>query len=93
MTIDTMAAILEDNNIPFNIEELWDGYKVTFPWAEGDVICHGAVPHGFVESMGFPWDLDDITQLLPEYMAARIVGDFVNYAGHTQGWWDDEEEF
>ena len=95
MTISIVAAILEDNNIPFTMDELCDrcGYKITFDWTEGDVVCNSAVPQETVESMGFPWDEDDVTQLSPEYMGARIVGYFVHCTGQSTAWWIEEEEF
>ena len=67
-TIADLVLALCDNGIPCNVEDLYDGYKVTFPWCCGDVIAHsymlgwGKCEH-MVESMGFPWDEDDVTLL------------------------------
>ena len=66
--IADLVLTLSDNGIPCHVENLYDGYKVTFPWCCGDVIAHsymlGRGEYGYnVESMGFPWDKDDVTLL------------------------------
>lgn len=66
--IADLVLALADNGIPSRVENLYDGYKVTFPWCYGDVIAHsGMLGRGeykyTVESMGFPWDGDDVTLL------------------------------
>lgn len=67
-TIAYLILALDDNGVPSHVENLYDGYKVTFPWCCGDVIAHsGMLGLGryeyTVESMGFPWDEDDVTLL------------------------------
>lgn len=67
-TIADLVLALCDNGVPCNVEDSYDGYKVIFPWCCGDVIAHsymlGKGKHRYtVESMGFPWDEDDVTLL------------------------------
>ena len=38
--INNLALALNDNGVPCNVENCYDGYKVTFPWCKGDVIAH-----------------------------------------------------
>ena len=64
--IADLVLTLSDNGVPCNVENLYDGYKVTFPWCCGDVIAHSGMlgRNGYtVESMGFPWDGEDVTVL------------------------------
>lgn len=66
--IADLVLTLSDNGVPCNVEDCYDGYKVTFPWCDGDVIAHsymlGRGKHGYtVESFGFPWDYGDVTLL------------------------------
>lgn len=82
-TIAHLVLALSDNGIPCHVEDLYDGYKVTFPGCDGDVIAHSyMLGRGeceyTVESMGFPWDEDDVTlldvqeaiDLITEYLKA-----------------------
>lgn len=62
--IADLVLALSDNGVPCHVENLYDGYKVTFSWSCGDVIAHSGMLGNFgynVESMGFPWDGDDVT--------------------------------
>lgn len=57
-TIAHLVLALSDNGIPCYVEDLYDGYKVTFPGCDGDVIAHSyMLGRGeceyTVESMGF----------------------------------------
>lgn len=66
--IADLALALSDNGIPCHVENLYDGYKVTFPWCRGDVIAHSGMLGGgecgyTVESFEFPWDEGDVTLL------------------------------
>lgn len=66
--IADLVLALSDNGVPCHVEDLYDGYKVTFPWCDGDVIAHsGMLGYGecgyTVESFGFPWDEGDVTLL------------------------------
>lgn len=65
-TILTLANSLTERNIPHTINVVWDGLQIHFPWNDGDLICHGGSyghDDGMVESMGCPWDMDDVTSL------------------------------
>lgn len=66
--INNLALALNDNGVPCNVENCYDGYKVTFPWCKGDVIAHSGMynneDYGYtVESFGFPWDDGRVTTL------------------------------
>ena len=66
--IADLVLTLADNGIPSHVEDLYDGFKVTFPWCNGDVIAHSGMLCGgnyayTVESFGFPWDEGDVTLL------------------------------
>lgn len=66
--IADLVLALSDNGVPCHVEDLYDGYKVTFPWCCGDVIAHSGMLGGgecgyTVESFGFPWDEGDVTLL------------------------------
>lgn len=79
-TIAHLILALDDNGVPSHVENLYDGYKVTFPWCCGDVIAHsGMLGWGeceyTVESMGFPWDEDDVT-LLDVQEAVDLITNF-----------------
>ena len=41
--IADLVLTLSDNGVPCNVENLYDGYKVTFPWCCGDVIAHSGM--------------------------------------------------
>lgn len=71
-----VMAILCNHDVPFDKRELWGGWQFLFPWCGGDVICHEGSydsAEGYVESMGFPWDEDDVSVYSPEIMAGKIV--------------------
>jgi len=75
-TIIALEGMLKRENIPFVQERLWDGFKITFPWCDGDVVCHNGSygsNWGHVESMGFPWDDEDVTEDDVGSMAQRII--------------------
>ena len=62
----TLSNSLNKRNIPHTVNVNWDGLQIRFPWNSGDFICHsGSYGHEFgaVESMGCPWDEDDVTCL------------------------------
>lgn len=66
--IADLVLTLSDNGVPCRVNDLYDGYKVTFPWCDGDVIAHSGMLGGgecgwTVESFGFPWDEGDVTLL------------------------------
>lgn len=81
-TIDKLAALLDANQIPYTRSQIWDGEQLRFPWCEGDVICHSGSygsNNSKVESMGFPWDEDDVTKLSVEsaYTLISTYHDFI----------------
>lgn len=62
----TLSNSFNKRNIPHTLNVIWDGLQIRFPWNNGDIICHsGSFGHeyGNVESMGCPWDEDDVTCL------------------------------
>lgn len=66
--IINLIVALSKNEVPCYVMRLYDGYKVVFPWCDGDVIAHsGMLGYGecgyTVESFGFPWDEGDVTLL------------------------------
>jgi hypothetical protein len=66
--IADLVLTLDDNGVPSHVENLYDGYKVTFSWTFGTVVAHSGVlgrnaSKYTVESSGFPWDEDDVTLL------------------------------
>ena len=74
--INFIADVCKENNIPFEMQEFLEGYAITFPWINADIVCHNhSYGHstGYVESMGFPWDKDDVSILTPEDAAKKIV--------------------
>lgn len=79
--IATVMEILDENKVPYTFHECWEGYQLRFPWADNaDVICHKAVMGGDrnrVESMGFSWDVDDVSNFEAEAMARLIVAEYI----------------
>jgi hypothetical protein len=76
--IADLVLALCNNGVPCHVEDLYDGYKVTFPWCCGDVIAHSYMLGNYgnnVESMGFPWDGDDVTVL----DAMEVIDLITNY--------------
>ena len=65
-SILTLVNALIEHGIPCSINILYDGLQIRFPWNDGDLICHmGSYGSevGDVESMGCPWDDEDVTRL------------------------------
>lgn len=74
-SILSIAKACEKSNIPYEIHELYEGYQITFPWCEGDIVAHAAVygaENDQVESMHFPWDRDDVSAMSTDAMIALI---------------------
>lgn len=68
-TIFSISLELSDLGIPNTVEKCWDGYKIKFPWCEGDVAMHSTTyesANGCVESYKFPWDEGDVSVLRPK---------------------------
>ena len=71
-----IVRILEENGVPFNIKELYNGWQLRFPWCDGDVICHSGsfdCEKGLTESYHFPWDNGDVCVFPPREMANKII--------------------
>ena len=71
----TLANALSERGIPCSINIAWEGLQIRFPWNDGDLVCHlgsygSAV--GDVESMGCPWDEDDVTRLTTNEALEKI---------------------
>lgn len=80
-----LVIALSKNKVPCYVMPLYDGYKVTFPWCDGDVIAHSGMlgygEYGYsVESFGFPWDEGDVT-LLEVKEAADLITSFYELKG------------
>jgi hypothetical protein len=81
--IATVMEILDENKVPYTFRECYEGYQLRFDWADdADIICHKAVTGGDrnrVESMGFSWDGDDVSNFENEAMAQLIVAEYIIY--------------
>ena len=81
--IATVMEILDENKVPYTLDECWEGYELRFDWADdADIVCHKAVIGGDrdrVESMGFSWDGDDVSNFEAEDMARLIVAEYIIY--------------
>ena len=80
--IATVMEILDENNVPYTFHECYEGYQLRFDWADADIVCHKAVVGGNsnrVESMGFSWDGDDVSNFESAAMAQLIVAEYIIY--------------
>lgn len=72
-----IAEKLDKAKIPYEVETLLDGYALTFPWCNGDVVSHAMIygaQQGAVESAGMPWDDEmDVTVLSAKDMGDKIL--------------------
>ena len=78
--ISSIYGQLTHRGVPVTMNPLWGGYQLRFHWCNGDVIMHPYSYYnseGMVESMGFPWDEDDVSIHTPSEMIELIV-DFYN---------------
>lgn len=78
--IDDLVYGLSDNGVSCDVKNLFDGYKVTFPWTFGTVVAHSGVlgqnaSKYTVESFGFPWDEGGVT-LLDVQEAIDLITEF-----------------
>lgn len=72
----TLSNQLTERNIPHTLNVIWDGLQIRFPWNDGDLVCHsGSYGHayGAVESMGCPWDDEDVSCINIEDALDRIT--------------------
>jgi len=66
-----------NNDVPYEVRPLFDGYQIRFPWCHGDVACHSGTygcNDGCVETYAFPWDEDDVSVMPPSDAINCIVG-------------------
>ena len=78
--IRSVAEILSKADVPYTINECYDGWQLRFPWSNGDIICHSGSygsAKGHVESYMFPWDEDDVTELTPKEAAGLITIEYI----------------
>lgn len=71
----TLSNQLTECEIPHTVNVIWDGLQIRFPWNDGDLVCHsGSYGHdyGAVESMGCPWDDEDVSCISIEDALDRI---------------------
>ena len=74
--IEFIFHILVTLDIPCTVNALYEGWRLRFPWCEGDIAAHGGTygeALGMVESFCFPWDGGDVTVLTPEEAAIKII--------------------
>lgn len=75
--INSIRIKLDECGIPCTMIAVLDGFQLRFPWHDGDVVCHGysyGSPSGCVESLGFPWDNEDVSVHTPEEFTELIRG-------------------
>jgi len=75
-SIFVLANLLSERNVPFSLNLCWDGLQMRFPWNGGDIICHSGSYNSddnYVESMGCPWDNNDVSCLSLEEAYVNIV--------------------
>jgi len=74
--INEVIAILINHNVPFTVNQIYEGLQLRFPWCDGDVACHEGTygaENGKVETYEFPWDEGDVSMLTPADCAMRIA--------------------
>lgn len=81
--ITEVTDILDKFEVGYTLRRLYEGYQLLFnSWCQGDLVIHdgscGSM-YGYVETMGFPWDDEDVSMLPPEDAAMRIVKLFESY--------------
>lgn len=72
----TLANKLTKSCVPYTLNVLWDGLQIRFPWNSGDLVCHSGsygCEQGDLESLGCPWDEDDVTRLSVEDACEAIA--------------------
>lgn len=82
MIVKAVADGLDEQDIPYSTNYIWDGYQIRFPWCSGDVVCHsGSYGHanGMVESYGFPWDTDNEFLGVTPLTVAEAIEKIANY--------------
>ena len=94
-TMTNILNTLHTYGIPCNIEELWDGYAIRFPWCDGDIAMHSGTygnSMGYVESYQFSWDEDDVTRMEPATAIELVTHEYITYLRRLSGVDTEEEE-
>ncbi len=81
-SINTVIEGLIKAEIPFTHNQIFDGWQIRCPWCGGDVVAHfgsHGADYGHVESYGFPWDEDDVSELTPAEAIALIVKEYYQH--------------
>lgn len=77
VAIHELARYLDRLDIPYEeIEQLYEGYAIRFPWCSGDVACHYGTyggRMGRLETYGFSKDNGDVHGFLTPLEAVEIV--------------------
>lgn len=76
--ISEVSHALSQLSIPYELHAIYDGYQLTFPWMEGDVVIHSysfGCAGGLFETMGFTDDEDDVRGYLT---ANEVFQDILN---------------
>lgn len=76
LAIHELTRYLDRLDIPYEEEELHEGYVVRFPWCKGDVACHRVLPggtNGRLETYHFSLDNGDVHSNLLPLEALEIV--------------------
>ena len=73
-----ITNILDEEKVPYTINDCLGGYQLRFPWCDGDIVAHQYAPSGLgkVESMGFSWDKGDVSVKEPMIMAVNVVREY-----------------
>lgn len=73
-----ITSILDEEKVPYTINDCLGGYQLRFPWCDGDIVAHQYAPSGLgkVESMGFSWDEGDVSVKEPMIMAVNVVREY-----------------
>ena len=77
-----ISDVCETLDIPHTMSDLFSGHQIRFPWTKGDIICHEysyGSADGFVETMNFSWDGDDVSVLTVEEAVVYIILEYNNY--------------
>lgn len=88
-----ITGFCELANVPYELHELYDGYKVTFPWFGGDIICHSysyGGSDGLFETAGFEKDEEDVRGNLSAVEVCENIME--EYSQYTDWKWFYEGE-
>ena len=74
-TANYFEALLNAYRIKHKRQRLYDGYQWFFDF-HGDIVIHGYsynYAHGYLESMGFSWDNDNVSVFTPHEMIEHLI--------------------